>query len=448
MTDGADRSSGLLSGEHRPLLLGLIGMMTFIAFESFAITTALPVIADDLDAERWYSLAYASTLTAALVGMTIGGNWSDRRGVAVPLAVGGSTFLIGIALCAMAPTMEMFVIGRLLQGIGGGIDSVVVYVVIAQFVPAELHSRTFGLLTAAWLLPGIAGPLVTGIIVDVIGWRTVFALVLFGTGASLMFVLSTVRRSVHLRTDTAIFGTRGLLASVAAVGVLALHCASQQRGLLLVAGTVVAAALVGLSATQLLPRGTFRLREGVPRLTALRGLLGATVAATDIYLPLYLQDRLQYSPTRSGIVLAFGAVGWIAGAWLQGRASARGVEPVSLTRAAALVNVGPVSALLFVSGALPVSALVGGCIVMGTGMGLAYPRITASVLARSAKTEQGTNSSALQTSESMSQSALIAVTGAVLSLVIAHEFVMAYALIVVVGGIAVLVARRSDSSVG
>ncbi len=430
------------------MLLGLLGMMTFIAFESFAITTALPVIADDLDAERWYSFAYASTLTAALVGMTIGGNWADRRGVAVPLAVGGSTFLIGIALCVMAPTMELFVIGRLLQGIGGGIDSVVVYVVIAQFLPAELHSRTFGLLTAAWLLPGIAGPLLTGIIVDVIGWRTVFALVLVGAGASLMFLLSTVHRSVHLRTGTAIFGVRGLWASAAAVGVLALHYAGQQRGLFLVAGTLCAAALVGLSATHLVPRGTFRLREGVPRLTALRGLLGATVAATDIYLPLYLQDRLQYSPTRSGIVVALGAVGWIAGAWLQGRASARGVGPVSLTRAAALVFVGPVSALLFVSGALPVSALAGGCIVMGIGMGLAYPRITARVLARSEKAEQGTNSSALQASESMSQSALIAVTGAVLSLMITHGFVMAYALIVVVGGTAVLVARRSSSCVG
>lgn len=115
MTDRVDRPPNLLSGEHRPLIIGLLGTMTFIAFESFAITTALPVIVDDFGADRWYSLAYASTLTAALVGMTIGGNWADRRGVRVPMAVGGTAFLIGIALCVVAPTIELFVAGRLLQ---------------------------------------------------------------------------------------------------------------------------------------------------------------------------------------------------------------------------------------------------------------------------------------------------------------------------------------------
>ena len=111
-----------------------------------------------------------------------------------------------------------------------------------------------------------------------------------------------------------------------------------------------------------------------------------------------------------------------------------------------LVFVGPVGAWLFVAGAIPVPALVVACIVMGTGMGLAYPRITATVLAESTEAEYGANSSGLQISESMNQSILIAVSGAVLSLAIAHEFLLAYTLIAGVGGAAVLVARRPDSN--
>lgn len=444
MTDRVDRPSSLLSGEHRPLIIGLLGTMTFIAFESFAITTALPVIVDDFDADRWYSLAYASTLTAALVGMTIGGNWADRRGVKVPMAVGGTAFLVGIALCVVAPTIELFVAGRLLQGFGGGINSVVLYVVIAQCIPAELHSRTFGLLTAAWLLPGISGPLLAGVLVEFVGWRTVFALALVGSGVSLTILLVAVRGSVQLRNGTAIFGGRGRWAIVAAAGVLALHLAGQQTVPILVLGSLCAVSLIGLSATRLLSQGTFRIRPGIPHATVLRGLLGATVAATDIYLPLYLQRQLGYSPSSSGLIVALGAIGWIAGAWLQGRSSGGGSALVP--RAVVLVFVGPVGAWLFIAGAIPVPALVVACIVMGTGMGLAYPRITATVLAESTEAEYGANSSGLQISESMNQSILIAVSGAVLSLAIAHEFLIAYTLIAGVGGAAVLVARRPDSS--
>ena len=445
MTDRADRPSSLLSGEHRPLIIGLLGTMTFIAFESFAITTALPVIVDDFDADRWYSLAYASTLTAALVGMTIGGNWADRRGVKVPMAVGGTAFLVGIALCVVAPTIELFVAGRLLQGFGGGINSVVLYVVIAQCIPAELHSRTFGLLTAAWLLPGISGPLLAGVLVEFVGWRTVFALALVGSGVSLTILLVAVRGSVQLRNGTAIFGGRGRWAIVAAAGVLALHLAGQQTVPTLVLGSLCAVSLIGLSAKRLLPQGTFRIRPGIPHATVLRGLLGATVAATDIYLPLYLQRQLGYSPSSSGLIVALGAIGWIAGAWLQGR-SAGGGGSALVPRAVVLVFVGPVGAWLFIAGAIPVPALVVACIVMGTGMGLAYPRITATVLAQSTEAEYGANSSGLQISESMNQSILIAVSGAVLSLAIAHEFLIAYTLIAGVGGVAVLVARRPDSN--
>lgn len=444
MTDRVDRPSNLLSGEHRPLIIGLLGTMTFIAFESFAITTALPVIVDDFGADRWYSLAYASTLTAALVGMTIGGTWADRRGVRVPMAVGGTAFLIGIALCVVAPTIELFVAGRLLQGFGGGINSVVLYVVIAQCIPAELHSRTFGLLTAAWLLPGISGPLLAGVLVEFVGWRTVFALALVGSGASLTILLVAVRGSVQLRNGTAVFGSRGRWAMVAAAGVLALHLAGQQTVPILVLGSLGAVSLIGLSATRLLPQGTFRIRPGIPRATVLRGLLGATVAATDIYLPLYLQRQLGYSPSSSGLIVALGAIGWIFGAWLQGRSSGGDGGSALIPRAVVLVFVGPVGAWLFIAGAIPVPALVVACIVMGTGMGLAYPRITATVLTESTEAEYGANSSGLQISESMNQSILIAVSGAVLSLAIAHEFLIAYTLIAGVGGAAVLVARRPD----
>lgn len=111
-----------------PFLTGTLALMTFIAFESYAVTTVLPVAMADLDGSRWYSMAYAATITTALLGTVLGGNWADRHGTRPPLLAGGTMFLLGIALCALAPNAATFVLGRFLQGVGGGIDAVVLYV--------------------------------------------------------------------------------------------------------------------------------------------------------------------------------------------------------------------------------------------------------------------------------------------------------------------------------
>ena len=426
-------STKLWAPGTRSLVVGVFGLMTFIAFESFAVTTALPVVARDLDAAQWYSLAYASTLTAGLVGMTLGGTWTDRRGPLRPLVFGGLTFLTGIALSVAAPNMGVFVLGRLLQGLGGGIDSVVLYVVIARFVSEEARPRMFGLLTAAWLLPSVVGPLVSGVLVQAVHWRVVFALVLAGSAVSLLCLVGVVRRAVPEHRPGPVVGRREVWAIVAAAALLGLHLSGQQAGTGLALGTAVSVVVVLVTATRLLPGGTLRARAGIPRLVALRALLGAAVTATDVYLPPYLQNELGYSPALSGLVIAVGALGWALGAWLQGRDTDQPHRPDLLWRAAALVLCGPVGASLVVAGLLPVPAAAAACVLMGVGMGIAYPRISSTVLAVSPREKQGGNSSALQVGESLSTSTLLAVTGAVLAAAASGGYLSVYAAVTVVG---------------
>ncbi|MGW5879114.1 MFS transporter [Nocardiopsis terrae] len=412
----------------RMLVLGVFGLMTFIAFEIFAVTTALPVVARDLDAERWYSLAFAAAVTTGLVGMTLGGTWADRNGPMRPLLFGGAAFLTGLALCAAAPAMGAFVVGRLLQGFGGGIDSVVLYVVIARFVHEDVRPRMFGLLTLAWLLPSVVGPLVSGILVQTVHWRTVFALVLAGSAVSLLFLLGVVRRAGPGHGGGAALDGRMLWAGVAATALLGLHVSGQQSAAVLTAGTAASVLVLLVTAVRLLPEGTLRARAGVPRLVLLRALLGGAVSATDIYLPPYLQHELGYPPAVSGLVIAVGALGWAAGAWLQGRSTSGPHRPDLLWRAAAFVLCGPIGAALVVGGLLPVPAAAVACVLMGVGMGIAAPQVSSTVLTMSPEERQGNNSSALQVAESMVTSALIAVTGGVLAVSFLGGYLAVYAL--------------------
>ncbi|WP_150244009.1 MFS transporter [Nocardiopsis quinghaiensis] len=87
---------------------------------------------------------------------------------------------------------------------------------------------------------------------------------------------------------------------------------------------------------------------------------------------------------------------------------------------------GPALATALVGGLLPVAAAVVGCVLMGVGMGITYPRITASVLTLSPRNRQGAHSSALQVSESLGASVLMAATGAVLTASAANGYLNAY----------------------
>ena len=440
----------LWSAERWPVVAGTLALMTFIAIESFAVTTVLPVVAADLDGLRWYSVAYAATLTAALVGMVTGGSWVDQAGVTTPLLWGGALFLVGIGLCAVAPDMTTFVAGRFLQGLGGGIDSVVIYVVIGQRIPAPLQARMFGLLTAAWLVPSMAGPLAAGLVAEALHWRVVFAAVLAGSTVALAALLWSTRspvadHGVGNRGTGPVVGRRGWYAIAAAGCLMGLHLGGQQAypGNA-ISFAVLVVALVAVS-TRLLPAGTLLARPGVARLVALRGLLGAAVVTTDVYLPLYLQAERGFTAGSAGLVIAIGAIGWAVGAWIQGRASEAAADGGRvLVRATALVVCGPVGALLFIAGAAPVAGAAIGCVLMGIGMGMAYPRISAGVIAGSPVRKRGVNSSSLQASESMSTSAILAGAAVVLTLLSGSSgYGLVYAVAVAVAALASGVAWRS-----
>nr|WP_179543023.1 MFS transporter [Nesterenkonia xinjiangensis] len=419
--------------------------MTFIAFESFAITTVLPVAMAELGGPQWYALAYSSTITAALVGMIIGGDWCDRAGPHRPLLMGGALFLCGLALCVMAPDAGTFILGRILQGLGGGIDSVVLYVLIARHIPEAARPRMFGLLTAAWIVPSMAGPTIAGALTELTTWRTVFGLILAGATIALACLLRTTRQAPRTARvpPQAVFGRRAALSFVAASLLIVLHLGAQldpPRSIPVVLGALVG---LGVVAQKILPAGTLLLQGEPQRLIALRAVLGATVTTTDLYLTLYLQTERGHPPTIAGLVISVGALGWAGGAWLQGRFSSRhAVHRRLIAFATPLISAGPATALLHTAHVLPLWTVIAGCLAMGTGMGIVYPRLSSSTLSLTDAEQHGTYSSALQVGEGLTVGAATALTAVILasSLASSTSFTLVYAVLLTLSLGAILIA--------
>ena len=161
--------------------------MSLHAFEALALTTVMPTIARDLHGESLYAMAFTATLAA-------GSSASSGRATSPTGGARGRRCVLGLVLFALglvgaglAPTMPVLVGARVVQGLGAGMTSTALYVLVTRIYPPRLHTAILAGFSAAWVVPSIVGPFVAGVIAETIGWRWVFGLaivVLLGAGGA------------------------------------------------------------------------------------------------------------------------------------------------------------------------------------------------------------------------------------------------------------------------
>jgi MFS family permease len=390
-----DGSVRLLDRAHRLTTSGLVLLVTFIAFEAMAVGTAMPTAVADLHGLAWYAWPFSAFLVAQVVGMVVGGDLGDRRGARVALPWGVAAFAAGLLTSGLAGTMPVFVAGRAVQGLGGGVISVVLYVVAGQAYEPRLRPRLFGAISAAWVLPALVGPVVAGLLTTHASWRWVFLGLLPLIAVSLGLVLPAIRALPVTRSGGPTGASRRWWALLAGVGIAALQYAGQRRDLAALAIAVAGAVALGAGLRSLLPAGTGRAARGLPAVIACRGLLAGAFFGMDALLPLTLTKVHGLSPTAVGIPLTAGAVGWAAASHLQGRFPA--VARERLLRAGfGLLALGLAGTALAAVPALGGWPAYGTWAIAGLGMGLGMPAVGVLLLDRSPEHRRGADSAALQ----------------------------------------------------
>jgi len=295
--------AGVFDRAHRLTTAGLLMLVTFVAFESMAVATAMPTAVTELDGLAWYGWPFSAFLVASVFGMVLGGDLDDRRGSRAALLAGVAIFAAGLLAGGLSGHMAVFVAARAVQGVGGGIIAVSLYVVAGRAYRPELRPRLFAAFSAAWVLPALVGPLLAGLITTHLGWRWVFLgmlpLILLG----LALLLPALRRLGAAEDAATPPSSRQRWALLAGLGVAALQYAGQRLDLaaLGIAAAGVAALVLGLR--PLLPRGTVRARSGLPAVVGARGVLAGAFFGMDALLPLSLTELHGYSPTAAGIPL-------------------------------------------------------------------------------------------------------------------------------------------------
>lgn len=288
-----ESEESVLGRPYRALSIGIVSVVLLIAFEATAVETAMPVAARELDGVSLYAFAFSGYFTTSLFGMVLAGQWSDRRGPLGALTAGIASFGAGLLLAGTAGVMWLFILGRAVQGLGGGLVIVALYVVVGRAYPERLRPAIMAAFAASWVVPSIVGPLASGAVTEHLGWRWVFVGIPVLVVFPLALALPQIRRLAGGPVDgsgrPASFDRRRIrLALGISVGAGLLQYAAQDlRWLSLVPG-VAGAALLVPAVLGLLPRGTYRAARGLPSVVLLRGVAAGSFIAAESFVPLML----------------------------------------------------------------------------------------------------------------------------------------------------------------
>jgi len=417
-------AGGVFAPSRRALTAGLVLTITLVGFEALAVATVLPVVERDLGDLWLYGWVFSAYLLAALVGTVVAGRAADRRGPAVPFAIGCALFAGGLVAGGLAPTMPTLVLARVMQGLGAGVVPAVAYAAIGRSYPAAVRPRMFAVLSTAWVVPALAGPALAGLIADTVGWRYVFlglvplvAIAAVITVPALMRIGPVPSTAADPLPDVPAGAktSDALLLAFGAGLLIAGLTASNQ--VLLVPALVGAGVLLGLPAfIRLVPAGTVRAVAGVPATVLARGVQTFAFFGTDAFVPLAIQEVRQESVTYTGIVLTVSTLSWTAAAWVQQHYVHR-LGPrffVRLGFACIAFGIAGVAAVL--SPSVPVWTVAITWSVGAAGMGFGYSPLALVVLAEATRGREGAASASIHLSEQLGFALGTGIAGAAVAL--------------------------------
>lgn len=385
--------------DRRMLTAGIILTVTLVASESLAIGTVLPQVEEDLGGLSLYGWVFSAFFLGNLIGITIAGRAADRVHPAGPFAVGLVLFATGLIAGGLAPSMLALVLARFLQGLGAGALPATAYVCVARGYPLELRPRMFAMLSTAWVIPGVVGPMIAAGVGETWGWRWVFLglvpLVVVAGALATAAIRQTIPGPEGTGDGRGFESARDAVLVAAAAGVVLAGLGAD----LLVVGVPISmlAGFLGLRVyRRLTPEGTLQARPGLPAAILLRGMLTFTFFTVDAFIPLMVDEVRGRGSLVVAAALSAATLSWVTAAWVQERWVYRvGPRRLVQTGFCGLV-LGVVLLTLSLMDVTPIGLLIVASGLAGFSTGLAYAPLSLTVLSEASSGTEGTASSALQ----------------------------------------------------
>jgi len=380
-------ASGLL-GRFLLLCLGV----WLHAADMLVTATITPAIVDEIDGVAYVSWTISLYQVGAIIAGAASGVLCQRASLKRVLVAAALTYGAGCVLAALAPGMWLLLLGRFIQGVGGGLLLSLCYVAIQQWFEPRFWGRLFGINAFIWGAGSLLGPLIGGVFANLHAWRSAFWF--FALQAGALSLLAAARLPGELRT-TAVAGAwplRPLLILLLATLIIAQSGVTGQAALAI--GGCLSGSLLLYAAARIDRRAHVRLLPA--RLLDLRDPIGAgllmvfalSVGTTGFwaYGPLILKILFATNPLFSGYALAAEALAWSA-ATIAISGATPAADRLLIRGGALIVALGAAGFTV----AVPAGSLWGillCSLLQGLGFGLFWPAIVHRLVRFSHATEQ------------------------------------------------------------
>ncbi len=394
----------LLVGGNLPRFLVLGFGVWLHAADTLLVATVMPSAVGEIGGVAYLAWTISLYQVASIVAMASTGLLAARLGLRSAMVSCALVYALGCLASALAPDMAVMLIGRALQGLGGGALVALSYVAVAQLFPERLMPRLLALISIIWGVSALCGPLIGGLFASAGLWRGAFWA--FGAQA-LLLVAAALLLLAGARQAAAGAGLRipyrrlaVLAAAVLAVSEAGARASLALSSLLVLAGLLLLALFLRLDGTaqaRLLPRRPFDPSGATGAgLLAVFTLAGASISFTT-YGPLLMSLLHGADPLLGGYMVALESASWSIAAILFA-----GAGPAAEPR---LIRCGAIAILLGLIGfALampngPVLALAPWAVLQGAGFGMCWAFIIRRVVAGAAADDRERASSALPTTQ-------------------------------------------------
>ncbi|WP_213712823.1 MFS transporter [Cedecea lapagei] len=378
----------LLSGHNGLRSLALAGGVALHAINIYIVTTILPTVIQEIGGLAWYAWNTTLFVAASIVGSAVSAKLIARQGAAMAYLSALLMFSCGAVICALAPSMPVMLLGRVVQGLGGGVLFALSYALIRVAFEAPLWSRAMALVSGMWGIATLCGPAIGGVFAEIGEWRLAFW-ALLPIAAVLALIVMVQFRSMS-KPEAGEARLPVLTISLLVLSVLAISLAGLCGSLALnISGIAVGLGLGWLiarldsrsEAAKLLPRGAYSPTRGIGLLYAMMALLVIGLT-TEIYVPYFLQLIHLFSPLSAGYLTAMMAGGWTLAALCSASVSSKMSQRIicvgPLVVLVSLVTLSIIMPTPF-NGPAGVVACGTALAGVGFGIGLAWPHLLTKV---------------------------------------------------------------------
>ena len=324
--------------ERKLVTVALIAGMFLAALEATGVATAMPTAVAELGGVERYSWAFSAYLLTSTTTVPLFGKLADLYGRLRVYHFSIVLFLLGSALCGAAASFEQLVFFRAIQGIGAGGVMPISVTLVGDIYTLEERGRMQGVFSAVWGVASLVGPILGGLVTDLLSWRWIFYFTIpFGVVSAVMMQMYLREPQVRREHKLDILGTVILTTAVTVllVGIVEGpevwgYTDIKTIGLMLIAmvGFMLFIWQERRAAEPMLPLDIFSNRI-IAVASAGSIILGSLLFALVAFVPMWAQGVLGGSASDAGAALIPMMLAWPTASALSGRLMLRvGYRPL------------------------------------------------------------------------------------------------------------------------